>query len=204
MRHHAARAERVLPRLLGRVSPSSGGPARRPRVVAGRRGARDQHEQQRRASRVYGWLPNVPVGGGGDHVRGAARERARTPPRTAASCRRWRSRSICAAQLVPGVGVDDEEHDRGRDDHHPRDPCASAATQATREPRGQRASVAGRPPLRRLVARIEAVADRPIVTIGLSALGVPELAPQVADVDVDDVGAWVVLIAPHRAQDLLA
>ena len=41
------------------------------------------------------------------------------------------------------------------------------------------------------------------MVIGTGRPPAPELAPQIADVDVDDVRRRVVVVAPHRAQDLL-
>ncbi len=55
-----------------------------------------------------------------------------------------------------------------------------------------------------VTGRIEPVAHRPDVTIGSVCAVSAQLAAQVADVDIDDVGARVVLVAPDGAQDLLA
>ena len=42
------------------------------------------------------------------------------------------------------------------------------------------------------------------MTIGDRGLGRAELAPEIADVDIDDVGLGIVLVAPNRREDLLA
>src|SRR5271166_6156329 len=58
------------------------------------------------------------------------------------------------------------------------------------------------PPLSARAA--EPVADRPYCDDrGRLRVGA-ELAPEVADIDVDDVGRGIVFIAPHGAEDLLA
>src|SRR5579884_4473284 len=72
----------------------------------------------------------------------------------------------------------------------------TAATQAVRRHRSPVGSSA-------LIVRIEAVADRTDRGDRRSPLFPGELAPQVADVHVHDVGAWVILVAPDRAEDLL-
>src|SRR5205823_3596319 len=76
---------------------------------------------------------------------------------------------------------------------------SSAATQTVSCPR----RLAG---TRRLTACIEAVADGAhghdrCLTSGARF---PQLAPQVADEDVDQVGPRVVLISPNRAQQLFS
>ena len=73
--------------------------------------------------------------------------------------------------------------------------------QGTREPMPSRLSVA------RAIASgagREAVADRAQRVDRRRAAGQLELAPQVADVDLDDVRARVEVVAPHGAEDLLA
>src|SRR5437763_16768932 len=80
------------------------------------------------------------------------------------------------------------------------DAISTAATHAVRRQR----SPAGRSALARLIARIEAVADRPHGhNRRAPAVGFAELASQIADIHVDDVGSGVVVVAPDRAQNLL-
>src|SRR5579871_3415409 len=53
-------------------------------------------------------------------------------------------------------------------------------------------------------ARREPVADRAHRDDRGRRAGAPELASQVADVDLDDVGSRIVRVAPYGAEDLLA
>src|ERR1700757_3049081 len=53
-------------------------------------------------------------------------------------------------------------------------------------------------------ARAEAIADGAHGVDRRRVVGQGELAPQIADVDVDDVRRGIVVVAPHRGEDLLA
>ncbi len=200
--------ERRLETLLGAALTIIGHHTRDDlRVVEGRRRAGDQYEQQRRRGAVRLRL-DVVTGAGRDLGAGLTGMRSdglsklgRVPGDVAIDL---------GTHLEPGIAVDDEEDDRHRCKQHGGDPDGQAPAQSTWEAkrRPRRPAVARRHVQRLRVprshGRIEPVADRSHCHDRIGRVASAQFAPEVADVDIDDVGARVVFIAPDGAQDLFA